>query len=508
MGSSVSNVTGILTAGQTNNVNTGSKEDDLKVQFAEVMSQMTMQVGTESHNESSYQGRSEEMVDATAQKDNYEQYQYRESGIKKQSDTLDRVGKDQVEGQLDSYEDNVKEILREELGVTDEQIEAAMEQLGMMAIDLIDPKQLAGLVAELTGCQDAGELLCNSNFLDILKEVGVLTEELLKELGLTNEELKEAYQMMQEQSMTENVILDDSPGTAETEPVILTETEETAEPQTKQWAGQSPKNQSVEKEAVTETNADNAVKENVTDTIEKDADKGLTKLAAGRTETEPTEEKLTEEEPIAENLTVKKTAVSEQQTNSQMDQQNHNNGSVTVQVNNTQQTVNAETTEVVTEFTRQLDTENIIKQIVEFTRVNISNTQTTMEMQLNPENLGKIFLEVTSKEGNVSAHIVTQNEFVKEAIEAQIVELKQNMNQAGVKVDAVEVTVGSHEFERNLEQNEKQEERRAEEQEKASGKMRRLNLNDLDELAGVMTEEETLVAKMMAEQGNSIDYTA
>ena len=30
----------------------------------------------------------------------------------------------------------------------------------------------------------------------------------------------------------------------------------------------------------------------------------------------------------------------------------------------------------------------------------------------------------------------------------------------------------------------------------------------LDELSGLMTEEETLVAKMMAEQGNSVDFTA
>ena len=72
----------------------------------------------------------------------------------------------------------------------------------------------------------------------------------------------------------------------------------------------------------------------------------------------------------------------------------------------------------------------------------------------------------------------------------------------------MEVTVGSHEFERNLEQNAKQEEEQAREQEKSSGKMRRLNLSDLDELAGVMSEEETLVAQMMADHGNSIDYTA
>ena len=97
---------------------------------------------------------------------------------------------------------------------------------------------------------------------------------------------------------------------------------------------------------------------------------------------------------------------------------------------------------------------------------------------------------------------------VKEALESQIADLKQNMNQAGVKVDAVEVTVGGHEFEKNLEQNAKQEEQQAEEREKAANATRHINLNELDGLSGLMTEEETLVEKMMAEQGNSVDFTA
>ena len=75
-------------------------------------------------------------------------------------------------------------------------------------------------------------------------------------------------------------------------------------------------------------------------------------------------------------------------------------------------------------------------------------------------------------------------------------------------VDAVEVTVASHEFEKNLEQNAEGEKQQGEQQEKEKGRTRRLNLNDLSELSGVMSEEETLAAKMMAEQGNSVDYTA
>ena len=131
-----------------------------------------------------------------------------------------------------------------------------------------------------------------------------------------------------------------------------------------------------------------------------------------------------------------------------------------------------------------------------------------MEMQLNPENLGKLYLQLSAKDGIVSAHITAQNEVVKEALESQIVQFKENMNDAGIKVDAVEVTVGSHEFEKNLEQNAKQDERQAEEQEKAAGQTRKINLKELDEWDGLLTEEESLVAQMMAEQGNSIDFTA
>lgn len=175
---------------------------------------------------------------------------------------------------------------------------------------------------------------------------------------------------------------------------------------------------------------------------------------------------------------------------------------------NVTETAFAQVQEQVNGTGTQVNVADIIKQIVEFSRVTISRTATTMEIQLNPENLGKLYLQLSAKDGIVSAHITAQNEVVKEALESQIVQFKENMNDAGIKVDAVEVTVGSHEFEKNLEQNAKQEERQAEEQEKAAGQTRKINLKELDEWDGLLTEEESLVAQMMAEQGNSIDFTA
>ena len=156
-----------------------------------------------------------------------------------------------------------------------------------------------------------------------------------------------------------------------------------------------------------------------------------------------------------------------------------------------------------------IDAMDLIEQIAENVRVSISEGTSSMEMQLNPENLGKVYLQITSDDGVIHARMAASNETVKTVLEAQLADLRQNLNQAGVKVDAIEVTVASHEFEKNLEQNQSGEKRQGERQEEQHlSRRRNLNLSSLDELSGLMTEEETLVAQMMRDNGNSVDLTA
>lgn len=151
---------------------------------------------------------------------------------------------------------------------------------------------------------------------------------------------------------------------------------------------------------------------------------------------------------------------------------------------------------------------DIIEQIANHVKISFSLEGTTMEMQLNPENLGKIYLNISEKEGVIRAQLAAQNEMVKEALETQMVELRQNLNQQGIKVDAIEVTVATHEFEQNLDGQAKQEEQAGEQMEQNQKKARRsLNLNDLDGLSGLMSEEEELVAKIMRDNGNQVDLT-
>lgn len=156
-----------------------------------------------------------------------------------------------------------------------------------------------------------------------------------------------------------------------------------------------------------------------------------------------------------------------------------------------------------------VDTMDLLEQVAEQIRVNVSEGTSSMEMQLNPENLGKVYVNISSKEGMIHAQLAASNEAVRAALETQVADLRQNLNQAGVKVDAIEVTVASHEFEKNLEQNQENEKQQGErQQEQSGGRRRNLNLSSLDGLSGLMTEEETLAAQMMRENGNSMDVTA
>lgn len=470
--STISSVDKAFVPVQSAGGSTGSREEVLKAAFADVMGRMSSMVGQGSQNQNGYPGVSAPVESVRGTDRAYDRHSYHKLDVRESSRRQD-VSRDELTEKVDDFAKDVRDVLKDELDVSDDEIEKAMEQLGLTFADLLDPRQLAALVAELTGAQDMGALLCNSDFLDVMHAVDELGADLLKELGLTAEELKGMLEAAANQEPVDISGFADGISTldaAAQKAETLDAAQET--PVAVQTAAsEKTKEMSSEDETLHAAGENSqAADENApVDKKEETPDSGGQNLHQQNTHTEHGEN-------IAAGQAIVETPVAQ----------------------GTEETA----------FASQLDTSNIIRQIVEFAKVSTTNMATTVELQLNPEHLGKVFLELTSKNGMVSAHLTTQNEVAKEALESQLVELRQNLTQAGVKVEAVEVTVGSHEFERNLEQNAKQDEQQAEQQEKAAKQTRRINLNDLDELVGVMSEEENLVAQMMAEQGNSIDYTA
>lgn len=148
------------------------------------------------------------------------------------------------------------------------------------------------------------------------------------------------------------------------------------------------------------------------------------------------------------------------------------------------------------------DTRNIMNQIMDYMKLQLSVDTTSLEMQLHPASLGTLRVQIDSSAGVLTAHFITQNESVKAALESQIVQLQESFEEQGVKVQAIEVTVQTHEFEQNLEQGRDRNQQTPEKR----NRTRRIQLNDALAMES-MEEEDTLAADMMAANGNTVDYT-
>lgn len=92
----------------------------------------------------------------------------------------------------------------------------------------------------------------------------------------------------------------------------------------------------------------------------------------------------------------------------------------------------------------------VVRQIVDAVRVNLTEEVRTIEVALTPEHLGKVNITVASKNGILTASMVVQNEMVKNVIENQLTMLKTQFESQGIRVEHVEVTVASHEFDSDM----------------------------------------------------------
>ena len=152
--------------------------------------------------------------------------------------------------------------------------------------------------------------------------------------------------------------------------------------------------------------------------------------------------------------------------------------------------------------------QDIINQITEQIRVHVTQETTEMELQLHPASLGNVKVQIASTGGVLTAVFTTENEAVKAALESQLVQLKENFAQQGLKVESVEVNVSAQGFERSLDQQE-QEQNRFEHNQSKKGN-RRIRLNGMEEIGEVLDDEisadDRIVADMMIRNGNTVDY--
>lgn len=445
------------------------------------------------------------VLQQTSAADNYDRYQYQDNTIRQAAgDVVTDVINNSTDT-LDQFQSDVVRTVAEQLGVSEDSVKDMMESLGLTAFDLLNPENLAQLAMQLTGETSPMDLLMNDQFQGLMQQIDQLGGQLANELELqpaqmdeliaqmdilqtpetlTDEEMQILNDAAGQQTTADTVSTDIMPELAQTDEVQPMDKQADVfqkEPKSDEVRTQQPQAQETKQTAEQQTMEQQ--------TMEQQTDAGDGDSQTGDQVKTAQPEKMTADRSSSD--------VAKTQTTMQMQD------TAGVQTMAHAADVTSETSYI------SVDTMDLLEQVAEQIRVNVSEGTSSMEMQLNPENLGKVYVNISSKEGVIHAQLAASNEAVRAALETQVADLRQNLNQAGVKVDAIEVTVASHEFEKNLEQNQENEKQQGErQQEQSRGRRRNLNLSSLDGLSGLMTEEETLAAQMMRENGNSMDVTA
>lgn len=285
--------------------------------------------------------------------------------------------------------EDIKDAIKEEFDVSDEDIKVAMELLGLTALDLLSTAKVAELIEQLTGT-DALTLITNEDmmqsFNNIINVVDEANADIAGMLGVKTEEV--------------GIVL----GQNDIVPVVNSE--------------------------------DTAKQDNVKESDAKNADDNINQT-------------VDNQESLSEVLAKKITTESDGKAKNNMSESNEANNKVTYAdvADNMISNITDTFADIITEDISTVKEADIVNQVIDSVKLMASRELTSMEVMLNPEHLGSVHITVTARNGIVSAQIAAQNEQVKTALENQMVTLREQFESQGLKVDAVEITVMAHSFE-------------------------------------------------------------
>lgn len=326
--------------------------------------------------------------------------------------------KDKMEFEVCDNEENVddNEIVKDEmskivemikkiLGISDEEYQKAMSELGLTPADLLNPNNVAKLIAQISGKQDEMSVITDSELSLKLKNVIQAVSDMMSntdsQYGIGEEQFKSIAQTYTDNVGTQNQVaanLQDN----EKQAGIQEETQMKAE---EYATDEGSSLEQVISEKITASSANNKNSNAFANDSNGNTKQNMFENGKNNTEVNPD---MTSGTNVAAQL--------------------------------------AKTFE--TAFANEVNVKpaDIVRQVVDSIKLNVTSQLKSMEIALNPENLGKVNLLVSVREGVVTAKIVAENEQVKKALEGQLNVLKENMSNQGLKVEAVEVTVQSNAF--------------------------------------------------------------
>lgn len=408
-------------------------------------------------------------VENTAQRsEDYRKNVYeKEAAVSKQSavkrDTLSSIrtqkaekpSEDVMTDMAEAIEEDIRTLLKDTLDMDDAELDAVLAELNISAFDLLQPENLQAFLLTATGTEPV-ELLTNSTLVDTLQELNAGMEQLLDSYGMTAETISQLA--LQQEQQTEQMYAE----ALEDESSLRNETAE-----------DKPVQEKPEERLHTHKEIGAEAEEADGFTVQE-SETGITvQVQSGR-----------------------KMNGQHQQASSEASQQ----GMATDIVNQLSQAVQDVTEGISTPFTEVQQAE-IIKQVIERIRVTSGNDMNRIEVQLYPEHLGRLQIQVMMKNGTLTAQIHAETEMAKEAIEGQLQQLKETFQEKHIQVEAVEVSVATSDFKR-----EQEGQNTAKDEQQLRTGHSRMRLKGLELPLEEQADEEE--QERLEAQGASVEFTA
>ena len=392
---------------------------------------------------------------------------------------------------VENFANEITNEVRDILGVDDETLANAMTALGFSALDLLDTSNLAKLVLTINGSSEFTDLLTDENMMNQLNSLIDVVENINWEelTGMSKEDFATVLANSTQQGDIEHENLMTTVSDGETFSVIQ---EDASDRQVNVQTDVSDNITDVSDNITDVSDNITDAKQDVTVVVEKNQ----SEAEQGSAQTDSDAGKNMSEE-IAESTLSDDDAVSSRQTNVQ----NNFIQNMEQAAANVEQTQSARPDTV-----RMQQMVDIVNQVVEKIKVSLGTESTSMEMQLNPEHLGKVLLNVSSKNGMMTAVFSVQSEEAKAALESQMFTLRENLELRELKVDAVEVNVSDFDFSRSDQAMDGGQSKADD----GNGKQMKFDFGDdsSDESAISNEEKEAVRKQVMRDNGSQIDFTA
>ncbi|MDE7431816.1 MAG: flagellar hook-length control protein FliK [Lachnospiraceae bacterium] len=367
--------------------------------------------------------------------------------------------------QVDNFLTQITQMLSEQFDISMEEVSECMSELGMNVADLFDKQNILQLITQLTGQDSMSNLLVNQSLSETVMDIYALADELkeslMNELSMTEEEfdalLKEADTAILEGK--DNIIVSD-------DEVYKTEV-----------VNSDIVSASKDSEDFSETNEPILEENGVSD--EKVIWKDETETLQDHSENTDSQGKMNRDDK----------------------KQNMDSYGTVISGNIIEGLKNAVDTSI--SVKESGISERIIARILDEIRLNIRTNATSLELQLEPESLGKVNIAVSTKAGVLTAQIAAQNEVAKEAIESQMSTLREAFEAQGLKVEEVEVTLASRSFEQEFDQSQDSGKNNQ------SKSRRHISKKELDEINGIVSDKEEMpLEDVQRELGSTVSYSA